>query len=147
MITTCRTLIELLEYVLLKAALLGLSGMPVDRSCSDKAGVVGGGASRLFIPFDDDDDKVSRESVPFSELAASGGTGGIASPGAKKPFLVVAGKRAFKENKPFAFGAEATRRMNLEADALIALGLSGIPFRGRDEGKLGACEEEDDCMT
>jgi hypothetical protein len=62
----------------------------------------------------------------------------MACPGAKKPFLVVAGEREFEVNKPFAFGADATRRMNLEAEALIALGLSGIMFRGRDGGRAGA---------
>jgi len=51
------------------------------------------------------------------------------SPGARKPFFVVAGERKPAKNMPLAFGADATRRMNLEA---IALGFRGIPVRERD---------------
>ena len=47
------------------------------------------------------------------------------------------------ENKPLALGAEATRRMNREAVALIDLGLNG-PFV-RDRGEIGVATENDDC--
>jgi hypothetical protein len=102
------------------------------RSFTESTDAVAGGDNRPFAPFDDEEDKVSRESVPLSELGAKGGTGGTISPGAKKPFLVVAGKREPEKNRPLAFGADATRRINLEAEALIALGVSGIPGRERD---------------
>lgn len=106
--------------------------MPLGRSFTDSTSVDGGGANIPFGDFDEDEDIVSRESVPCSELGAKGGTGGMISAGARKPFFVVADEREPEKNKPFAFGAEATRRMNLEAEAPIALGLKGSPVRERD---------------
>jgi hypothetical protein len=45
------------------------------------------------------------------------------------------------EKRPFAFGAEATRRINRDADALTDFGLSGPFVRERDGvGRLGTCE-------
>lgn len=55
-----------------------------------------------------------------------GGKGGTHSIGDKRPFFVVAdGDREAIENRPFALGAEATRRKNREAVALTDLGLRG----------------------
>lgn len=92
-------------------------------------------------PREDPEDSVSRESVPFSsELDTRLGRGGTASAGASIPFLVVDPERELKENKPLAFGAEATRRMKRDAEALIAFGDSG-PC-GRDfEGVVGDAKD------
>ena len=50
------------------------------------------------------------------------------SAGARKPFFVIEDDDLEpSENRPFALGAEATRRINLEAEALTDLGLRG-PF-------------------
>lgn len=45
------------------------------------------------------------------------GSGGTSNEGAKRPFLVVAGVSEFK--RPFAFGAEATRRKRRAAGELL----------------------------
>jgi len=45
------------------------------------------------------------------------------------------------EKSPFALGAEATRRMNRDADALTDFGLRGPFVRGRDGvGRVDDCE-------
>ena len=45
--------------------------------------------------------------------------------GVRKPFLVDDVDRIPIENRPFAFGAEATRRKKREADAVTDFGLKG----------------------
>lgn len=104
----------------------------------------GGGANIPLGDFDDEEDTVSSESVPCSELGAKGGTGGMISAGARKPFFVVADEREPEKNKPLALGAEATRRINLEAEAPMALGLKGSPVRERDGVGGGTWEGGDD---
>lgn len=56
------------------------------------------------------------------------------SKGASNPFFVEDPDRDPRVKSPFALGAEATRRMNLEAVAPIAFGLSGALFLFRDGG-------------
>jgi hypothetical protein len=88
-------------------------------------------------PLDEPEDIVSSESVPFSnELDASPGIGGTTSDGASRPFLVVEAEREPKENNPFAFGAEATRRIKRVADAPIDFGDNGA-FTFAFEGRVG----------
>lgn len=62
------------------------------------------------------------------------------SAGARKPFFVVADEREPIENRPFAFGADATRRRKREADAETDLGLNG-PFVRDLEGVVGVGNE------
>lgn len=83
-------------------------------------------------PLEDEEDEVSKESVVFSELGTKGGKGGTTSAGARKPFLVAVADREFEKSRPFTLGAEATRRINLEAEAPTALGVRGMPVRERD---------------
>jgi hypothetical protein len=61
------------------------------------------------------------------------GTAGMTSAGARRPFFVVVpwAEREPSEKRPFALGAEATRRMNRVAFAPSALGDSGP---GREDG-------------
>jgi len=66
-------------------------------------------------------------------LQTSGGSGGTSS-GASIPFFVLDPDRDPRVNSPFALGADATRRINLEADAPIALGLSGVLSLDREGG-------------
>jgi hypothetical protein len=84
---------------------------------------------RDVIPLNESEDTVSRESVPFSnELDIILGRGGTGSAGASIPFLVVQVlDREFIENKPFALGADATRRIKRDAEAPIDLGDNGAP--------------------
>ena len=86
------------------------------------------------VPRDDADESVSSEFVPCSEFDS--GIGGTISPGESSPFLVVAWllDRLPSANRPFAFGADATRRMKRDALAPIALGESGPTER---EGVVG----------
>lgn len=64
--------------------------------------------------------------------------------GARSPFLVIADDDLEPiEKRPFAFGAEATRRMNRDADALTDFGLRG-PFV-RDRDGVGGFGENGDC--
>jgi hypothetical protein len=64
--------------------------------------------------------------------------------GAKSPFLVVADDDFEPmEKRPFAFGAEATRRMNRDAVALTDFGLRG-PFV-RDREGVGGFGGNEDC--
>lgn len=66
------------------------------------------------------------------------------SAGANSPFLVVADDDLEPiEKRPFAFGADATRRMNRDAVALTDFGLRG-PFV-RDRGGVGGVGENEDC--
>ena len=94
------------------------------------------------VPRDDADDNVSSEFAPCSECDS--GIGGMVSPGDSKPFLVVAPlDRLPSVKSPFAFGADATRRMKRDALAPIALGESG-PERDGVVGVGGmkeSCEE------
>jgi hypothetical protein len=84
---------------------------------------------------EDADDSVSNESVPSStEVETSGGSGGTAFAGASNPFFVVDPDREPREKSPLALGAEATLRMNLEADAPIAFGLNGALVLEREGG-------------
>ena len=52
------------------------------------------------------------------------GDGGIGSFGASSPFFVDVDRIPI-ENRPFAFGAEATRRRKRDAEAETDLGLKG----------------------
>jgi hypothetical protein len=84
---------------------------------------------------EDADDSVSNDPVPSStEVETSGGSGGTAFAGASSPFFVVDPDREPRENSPLTLGAEATLRMNLEAVAPIALGLSGALVLEREAG-------------
>jgi hypothetical protein len=95
-------------------------------------------------PLDEPEDIVSSEFVPFSnELDDKDGTGGTASDGASRPFFVVDADRELKENKPLAFGAEATRRMKRDAEAPIDLGDIG-PFGFDFDGVDGVMNEDCD---
>jgi len=141
---TCRTLIELLEYVRLNATLplAGDDGKPDGTFKPMPTGAVIGGEGRGILPplppRDDPDDTVSKESCPCSiELEMSGGRGGTESAGANSPFRVVADPREPIENSPLALGADATRRMNREAEALTDLGLKAPFVREREEGVIG----------
>lgn len=134
---------ELLEYVLRKAILPGTggSGKPLVSFPYD---AVAGFVTRDICPLEEPEDMVSNESVPCSiELEMGGGRGGIVSAGANNPFLVVGDDLEPMENRPLAFGAEATRRMKREAVALIDLGLNG-PFV-RDLEGVGGVTGNDDC--
>ena len=108
---------------------------------------VDGFIARDICPLDEPEDMVSNESVPCSiELEISGRRGGIVSAGANSPFLVAGEDFEPRENRPLALGAEATRRMNREAVALIALGLK-VPFI-RDLGEVGAVVAgKDNCVV
>lgn len=96
------------------------------------------------MPRDDDDDVVSIEVPPSAwPVPLVGlGSGGTASAGASNPFFIVGvpfeDDDRFIEKRPLAFGADATRRMNLLADAPTAFGESG----GRD-GEC--CDALNDC--
>jgi hypothetical protein len=111
---TDRTLIELLEYVLLNAALPGASEDP-----SLARGVeLPLRPERVIRPRQELEESVSKESVPsFSPL--TGGNGGSDSTGASMPFLVIVAEEEREPvlNRFFAFGAEATRRIKRVADA------------------------------
>jgi hypothetical protein len=117
--------------------LLGSSGSPLCiRDFTDGEPILGDGR-----PLDEPEDIVSNESVPFSiELDPRDGIGGTASDGANSPFLVVDADLEPRENKPLAFGAEATRRMKRVAEAPIALGDSE-PFGFGFEGVVGVRNE------
>ena len=139
-------MIEWLEYVLLNAIFPGPSDVCAfvtrsfvlnpafelaDRNCRDGA------------PRDDAEESVSSEFVPCSECDS--GIGGTAFPGESSPFFVVAFEcaRPPSAKRPFALGADATRRMNRDAFAPIALGESG-PERDGVVGVGGmkeSCEE------
>lgn len=100
---------------------------------------------RVGAPRDDADERVSREVVPCSDASfAEWGIGDMVSPGDSKPFFVVAPfERELSENRPLAFGADATRRINRDAPAPMAFGESG-PVRVGVEGVGGmkeSCEE------
>lgn len=130
-----RTLIELLEYVLRKGVLPGTGGS-VKPLVSFPYDAVDGCIARDICPLEEPEDMVSSESVPCSiELEIEGRSGEIGSAGANSPFLVAGEDFEPMENRPLALGAEATRRMNREAEAPIDLGLNG-PF-ARDLGKVG----------
>lgn len=138
---TCRTFIELLEYVLRNPPWFGFSAIPLFfRNFTGDQPLSGEGQ-----PLEELEDTVSKESVPCSsELELRGGTGGTASEGASRPFFVVDADREPKENNPLAFGAEATRRIKRVAEAPIDLGESGpaLGFGGvvglRNEARDGS---------
>lgn len=115
---TCRTLIELLEYVLRNATLPALQSRGL-------AYEDGGGLEGKDRPLDDPDDTVSRESVCSSEFDPIDPSGGTMSAGASSPFFVVKVVREPRLKRPLALGADATRRMKREAEAPIDLGDSG----------------------
>lgn len=104
---------ELLEYVRLKGALFGVSSTLLalsrwPRGC-DRRGT--------GWPRDDAEEMVSRESVPCSEeVEGRGGCEG--DDGARKPFRIVgvADAVAVERKRPFALGAEATRRIKRDMD-------------------------------
>ena len=75
----------------------------------------------------------------MQSLTAIGGRGGTGSVGARYPFFVFDAEREPDVKKPFAFGADATLRKNLVADAPIALGDRGL---GRE---CGVELPKDDC--
>jgi len=131
---TFRTLIELLEYVLRNGTFPGRSAIPLLALALEE----GWAPFRVRVgrdvsPLEEPEDRVSSESVPFSnELDITLGSGGTGAAGASNPFLVVdEDKREFNENKPFALGADATRRMKRDAEAPIDLGDLG------DDGPTG----------
>lgn len=84
------------------------------------------GGLRALPPFDDLDESVSMEAVPSSEAVPGGelcttevgelgrGGKGVISAGASSPFFVV-DEFELGPKRRLAFGAEATRRMNLDA--------------------------------
>ena len=135
------TLIEWLEYVRRNAIFPGPSAACafVMRSFVLKPAVVL--AERTWRddpPRDDAEESVSSEFVPCSDS----GMGGMASPGESSPFFVVAPfERPLSAKRPFAFGADATRRMKRDAFAPIALGESG-PVR---EGVVGVGGMNESC--
>jgi len=133
--STLRTLIELLEYVLRKAVLAGTGGS-AKLLVSFPYDAVDGCIARDICLLEEPEDMVSRESMPCSiELEIRGGWGEIESTGANNPFLVAGKGFEPMENRPLALGADATRRMNREAEVPIDLGLKG-PYV-RDLGKVG----------
>ena len=141
---TCRTLIEWLEYVLRNAIFPGPFAdalVLVIRSLVLTAELLLlARAGRMGRPLEDVDDTVSSELPSWSDC----GTEGIISPGASRPFFVVAPEAAEREprvKRPLALGADATRRMNLVALAPIALGDNG-PERDADGG---VCCAKDIC--
>jgi len=75
-------------------------------------------------------------SVGVMDPDTNWGMGGIdgSSAGDRRPLRVVDLAPVLIENRPFAFGAEATRRMNRDADALMLRGESGAC---RADGELG----------
>jgi len=146
-------LIELLEYVRRNATRPG-GCKPFANATALRgavAGVGGGGAwdavgRDIRRPLDELEETVSSESWPWSdELDTSWGIGGtdVSAGAAKKPFFVVVGvvadaDREPSEKRPFALGAEATRRMNRVADAPTDLGLRGPwVLGGFDDGVDG----------
>jgi hypothetical protein len=136
-------LIELLEYVLRNAAFTGVSFNPLPSVLMDGEALPEGD-NRVGCPLDDPDDMVSIEFAPCSrELDTNDGTGGTMSAGANRPFLVVAEcERELSENSPFAFGADATRRINRVAEAPTDLGESGPLFDRDLEGVFGLVKED-----
>lgn len=107
---------ELLEYVRRKAALAG--GSPTfwtEEAVCDRL---------VRVPFADDcDEFVSID--PF--LSEEFGNGGTSSDGAKSPFFVAEVRGL---SRPFAFGAEATRRKKRTAvppTEDFGLGVAGPP--------------------
>jgi hypothetical protein len=72
------------------------------------------------------------------------GTGGIdgSSAGDKSPLRVVDLLLVLIENRPFALGAEATRRMKRDADAPIVRGESGACRGDGEWGRGMDCWEE-----
>lgn len=89
---------------------------------------------RVGRPLDDVEESVSSELLSCSVM----GTAGISSAGASRPFFVVVPVvlREPSEKRPLAFGADATRRINRDALAPIALGDRG-PERDADGGVVG----------
>ena len=85
-------------------------------------------------PLDESEDVVSNELGPWSLC----GIEGMTSAGASRPFLVVVPvvDREPNEKRPFAFGAEATRRMNRVALAPKTFGDKG-PERDAEGGVVG----------
>ena len=111
-----------------RSFVLNVATVLAERACRDGA------------PRDEADDSVSSEFVPCSELDS--GIGGIGSPGESSPFFVVAPlERLPSAKRPFAFGADATRRMKRDAFAPNALGDSG-PDR---EGVVGVGGMKESC--
>lgn len=90
---------------------------------------------RAGRPLDDAEETVSSEFAPCSSC----GIGGITSAGASSPFFVVVpdADREPSEKRPFAFGADATRRIKREAFWPMILGESG-PGREDGGGVVGA---------
>jgi hypothetical protein len=135
-------LIELLEYVLRNAIFDGSSAATLFALI-----LLDGGDSLpgndLFRD-DSEDDTVSREFVPGSELPDGGGA---ESAGARNPFFVVdVGILGLEWNKPLALGAEATRRINRDAEAVIAFGDIGPPPVLGDDAKGGTGGAPLDCV-
>lgn len=135
---------ELLEYVLRKAGNLegsGWDGALFKRSLT--AGAVFGGANRWpkrGLALVDSEEAVPIESASSSIELDRVGSGGTESDGANSPFFVVDLEPSVK--RPFALGADATLRMNREAEALTAFGLRGPLVLDRD-GVVGGVPEED----
>lgn len=147
------TFIEWLEYVLLNAIFPGPSDVCafVTRSfvLNPPAVVLADRIWRLGVPRDEAEESVSSEFVPCSEFDS--GIGGTVSPGESSPFFVVVGwlldDRPPSANRPFAFGADATRRMKRDALAPNALGESGPPLREGVVGVGGMNESVDECAA
>lgn len=96
------------------------------------------------VPRDDTEERVSSEFVPCSEFDS--GIGGTMSPGESSPFFVIAlwFERPPSAKRPFAFGADATRRIKRDALAPIAFGESGPPKRDGVVGVGGMNEYWDE---
>ena len=145
------TLIEWLEYVRRNAILPGPSAAacaPARRSFAlNEAFVLAERACLVGAPppREDAEESVSSEFVPCSY--ADSGIGGTGSPGESRPFRVVdvPFERPPSAKRPFAFGADATRRMKRDAFAPIALGESGPPWRPVREGVVGVGGMKESC--
>lgn len=133
---------ELLEYVLRNAILPGPSARPLLTRALVEGELPTTVVDRDEGSRDDPDDMVSSESPPLCsrELEPSGGMGGTMSAGASMPFFVVEVERVPRENKPLAFGADATRRIKRDADAPMDLG-DRAPFPRDFEGVVGLAKE------
>lgn len=134
---------ELLEYVRRKAmARSGGAGALFNLSLSLPMGAVFGDEKILCarpVPLDDSDEIVSKELFPSSsDDDTEGSPGDDASTGARNPFFVV--DLDPSENRPFAFGADATRLKKREAEDPTDLGLRGGFCRERD-GVGGALKD------
>ena len=90
--------------------------------------------ARIGRPLDDAEDTVSRDVFSWSSCCI----GDMTSAAARSPFFVVVPDvdREPRVKRPFAFGADATRRIKRDALAPMTFGDSG-PERDADGGVVG----------